>query len=349
MTTYGIIGSGSFGTAMANIIAENANVLLYTRRAEVCENINKNHTNKGRKVHERVQASTDLQEVCERCELIFPLVPSADLRNVMRQASDFLKPHHILIHGIKGLQVHLPNGEPWDGQQAIRSEYVQTMTRVILDETVVLRVGCLSGPNLAMELEDKQPAATVVASHFDEVIKKGQLALKSDRFRVYRSHDLLGVELSGVLKNIMAIAAGMLHGKGYGENAKAMLITRGLGEMVRLGKALGSETNAFFGLAGIGDLIATCSSNLSRNFMVGYKVAQGKTLEQVLADMTEVAEGLNTIKLGRAIGNYYHLDIPIVRGLYQILYEGADIDQSMQNLMHHPTDIDVDYLPTVKG
>lgn len=347
--TYGIIGAGSFGTAMANIIAENGTVVLYSRRPEVCESINTHRTNKGRAMHERIQATTNLQELCERCELIFPLVSSSAMRSVLRQAADFLKPNHILIHGIKGLQVQLPKGEAWDGEQPLLSEYVYTMSRIIHEETIVLRTGCLSGPNLAMELEQKQPAATVVASHFDEVIAMGQRALRSPRFRVYRSRDLLGVELSGVLKNIMAIASGMLHGKEYGENAKAMLITRGLGEMVRLGRVLGSETNAFFGLAGIGDLIATCSSELSRNFKVGYKLAQKESLASILGDMTEVAEGLNTIKLAKAIGTYYHLDLPIVNSLYKVLYQSMDLDAVMGELMQHPTDIDVDYLPIAKS
>ena len=218
------------------------------------------------------------------------------------------------------------------------------MTEIIIEETVVLRVGCLSGPNLAMELAQGLPAATVVASRFEEVVRQGQMALRSHRFRVYSSDDLRGVELAGVLKNIMAIGAGIVAGLGWGENGRAMLITRGLREMVHLGRVMGAEINAFFGIAGIGDLVATCSSDKSRNYSVGFRMAQGQPLSQVLSEMNEVVEGLNTIRLAHAIADFYGLELPILDALYDVLYNETPISERLNKLMAHPFEADVDFL-----
>ncbi len=173
---------------------------------------------------------------------------------------------------------------------------VKTMSEVILEESVVVRVGCLAGPNLADELAQGQPSATVVASRFNEVILAGQKLLRTDRFQVYGSNDLIGIELSGALKNIIAIASGALTGLGLGENSRGFLISRGMVEMIYLGKVLGGNTQAFLGLAGIGDLVTTCSSQLSRNFTVGYRLAKGESLDSITESMEETAEGINTVK-----------------------------------------------------
>ena len=184
----------------------------------------------------------------------------------------------------------------------------------------------------------------MVGSRFDEVIREGQKALRSNRFKVFGTHDITGVELSGVLKNVMAIASGLLSGLGFGDNARAMLITRGLAEMTHLGMVLGAGKHAFFGLSGIGDLIATCSSKLSRNFSVGNRLAKGEKLENILASMTEVAEGLNTLKTTKALADHYRIRAPITQTLYKVVYEDMKVEEGMRYLMEFPFNVDVDFL-----
>ncbi|MFK7908639.1 MAG: NAD(P)-binding domain-containing protein, partial [Chitinophagales bacterium] len=243
--SYGVIGSGNFGTAMANVMALNGKVLIYVRRQEVYENILHKRFNRGQKMHPNVTPTMSLEEVAQNCKLIFPLVPSSNFREMMQKAAPCLTPEHILIHGTKGLGLDLPPNTPMDKAIPLRREYIYTMSDIIQKESVVIRVGCLSGPNLSKEIANNEPTATVVASRFNEVIEQGKQALRGSMFRVYGSHDVLGVELAGVLKNIMAIAAGMLRGLGFGENSKAMLISRGLSEMIKLGQALGADTSSF--------------------------------------------------------------------------------------------------------
>lgn len=343
---YGIIGAGSFGIALANVIAERTNVLVFTRRPDVANNINTLRRNRNQNVHENIEAILDIERLCGECNLIFPVVPSSDFRNVMRLAAPYLKPYHQLIHGTKGLQVELPNQQKWDGNSAIKKDYIKTMSQIILEETNVLRVGCLSGPNLALEMAQKHPSATVIASKFDGVINAGYEALHSQRFRVYRSHDIFSVELAGVFKNIMAIAAGISAGLDFGENAKAMLITRGFREIIHLAKTLDANPNAFLGVAGIGDLIATCSSNLSRNFSVGQRLAKGETIDDIKNTMTETVEGINTTLLAHALAKQYRLQLPITTALTRLFQNECDVPTALQELLQHPNDEDVDFLAT---
>jgi len=340
---FGVIGSGSFGTAIANILAENGPVLLYTRKPQVVSNIMQKGVNKGQQMHPNVRPTLQLEEVCTSCDLIFPVVSSKGFRDMMKNAAPYLKPRHILIHCTKGLNLALPNGQAFERKQPLKRDYIRSMSQIIREESVVLRIGCLAGPNLARELAEGQIAATVIASRFVEVIEKGKAALKSHRFRVYGSHDIRGVELAGVLKNIMAIASGILAGLGLGENAKAMLIARGLGEMVKIGKVLGTNARSFLGVAGIGDLVATCSSPSSRNYTVGYRLAKGEKLEQIIEDMNEVAEGVNTVQLAKGIALQYNLELPIVETLFEVLYEGTTIPKAMSRLMEHKLDVDADF------
>jgi glycerol-3-phosphate dehydrogenase (NAD(P)+) len=338
----GVIGAGSFGTAMANLLAENAHVMLYARRPEVVEQMIQQQVSHGQQLHERVKPVNDLEEIARECEVIFPIVPAGSFRKMMKELAPFLRPYHILIHGTKGLDVDW-TGVGTEGKKYTR-ETVRTMSEVIREESAVVRIGCVAGPNLARELADKQPAATVIASHFDEVRFIGQRLLRSDRFQVYGSSDLIGVELCGVLKNIIAIGSGALSGLGLGENAKALLLSRGMVEMIHLGRAFGGSTEAFLGLAGIGDLIATCSSNLSRNFTVGYRLAQGETLPDILKTMEEVAEGVDTIKIVKHLAEEYNVRPPITNFLYRVLYEGLKPAEALQYLMKYPFYVDIDFL-----
>jgi glycerol-3-phosphate dehydrogenase (NAD(P)+) len=205
-------------------------------------------------------------------------------------------------------------------------------------------VGCLAGPNLAKELSKGQPAATVVASRFNEVILEGQRLLRSDKFQVYGNSDIIGVELSGVLKNIIAIAAGALAGMGLGENARGLLISRGMVELIYLGNALGGILISFIRMAGIGDLVATCSSTLSRNYTVGFRLAQGETLDEIINSMEEVAEGINTVKLIKTFVEGTGMRAPITENLYKVLFEDLKIEEALQYLMKYPFSVDVDFL-----
>ncbi len=338
----GVIGSGSFGTAMSNLLAENNEVFLYTRRQAVKEQIDQTRENRGQKVNKSIIITTNLEQVCEKCTLIFLVVDSANFRNLMETMSPYLRPSHFLIHCTKGLNyAENINAEQLD---KIDRSQIRTMTEVIIEESCVVRVGVLSGPNLAKEISQHLPAGTVIASKFNEVIEAGKNALKSDRFRVYESKDVLGVELAGVLKNVLALSSGMISGLQFGENCRSLMITRGLGEMIKLSKAMGSDAQAFLGLAGIGDIIATCSSSSSRNFTVGNRLAKGDSLEQIIDSMNEVAEGVKTTKMAWKLARNYNLDTPIIDAIYGILYNKNSIENTLQNLMTHHYDIDADYL-----
>ena len=338
----GVIGAGSFGSAIANILAKNTKVLLYARNPKIAKIISKGRKLHGQELHENITPSNDLKYVAENCEVLFPIVPSENFPALIDDLADFLKPYHILIHGTKGLIVINKNWET-DENIKIERDDVYTMSRLIRERTLAVRIGCLAGPNLAKELADNHPAATVVASHFNEVISEGQRLLRNDRFQVYGSKDLLGIELTGVLKNIIAIAAGALSGMGYGENARALLISRGLIEMIYLGHMLGANTQAFLGLAGIGDLVATCSSKLSRNFTVGERLGKGEKLEDILATMEETAEGINTIKIIVRLMKEYPLRAPITESLDKVINGDMTIEQALRFLMKSPFSIDFDF------
>lgn len=340
----GVIGAGSFGTTVANLLANNRDVLLYARRKEAVDTMLKDCISAGQKLADNVTPTHHLEEVAECCEIIFPVVPSEVFRAMMQQLAPFLRPYHTLIHGTKGFDVFQPTKTTKGAPFNLAREDVKTMSEVIREESVVVKVGCLSGPNLVKELVKAQPAATVVASQFEEVITQGQALLKSDRFQVYSSTDLIGVELCGALKNIIAIGAGCLSGLGYGENAKALLISRGIIEMIYIGKAMGASIKPFVGLAGIGDLVATCSSSSSRNHTVGYQLAQGKTLEQSIKNIGEVVEGINTIKIAKGLIEYYQMRAPITEMMYRVLFEGLSVQKAVHYLMKYPMNVDVDFL-----
>ena len=341
----GVIGSGSFGTVVSNLLAENGPTILYSRRPEVVEEINKNRFYKGQQMHDDLSATDDVELICSSCDLIFPSVPSANFREMMQTFSPFLGPNHILIHCTKGFDIRLPEGKDlFDEGLKIKPKEILSMSEVILEESSVLRVGCLSGPNLSGEIANRHPAAAVIASKFDEVIALGQAAIRSKRFQIYGSRDIIGVELGGVLKNIMAIAAGGLSGMGYGQNALSFLISRGLSEIVRLGSALGAEPQAFLGLAGIGDLIATCTSPLSRNFTVGLRLAQGETLDYILETSEEVAEGVKTTRICKKLADSLGLKVPLITTIYNVLFKDLDVKEALQRLMEYRWGTDVDFL-----
>ena len=340
----GVIGAGSFGTTVANLLAKNRPVLLYDRKEERVERLNATRKFKDWDMADNIEFTHQLERIPAECPTIFPVVPSAFFRDMLVELSPMLTPAHIMIHATKGLHVHLEEGQSLEEARTLRRDQISTMSELIRCETSVVRVGCIAGPNLATEIAQGHPAATVVASHFDEVIREGQSALRSSNFRVHGNHDLFGIEMAGVLKNIMAIAAGTLVGLGLGENTLALLITRGLAEMANIGIKLGADPRAFLGLAGIGDLIATCQSPLSRNFTVGARLAKGEKLPAIVAAMDEVAEGVKTVRIIRALTTQYKISAPITLVLYRILYEDMDVNRGLQLLMEFPFREDVEFI-----
>lgn len=342
MKTIGVIGAGSFGSAVAGLAAMNHQVLLFSRQQDKVDAINSTRQHLGFKFPETLQATSDLEYIAAQCRLILPVVPSNRFIPMLQVLGNYLTPKHIVIHGTKGLSLKEVTEEELI-HKSIGRQNIMTMSEAIREYTPVVRVGCLGGPNLAAEIRDGKPTAAVVASHFDEVIEMGKEALNSKKFHIFGSHDLLGVELAGALKNIIAIGSGLLEGKGMGRNLQAMLITRALAEMIYLGKALGSSSQAFLGTAGIGDLIATATSPHSRNYSFGLKLAEGGSYETVSREMPELVEGTRTLRIAFQLSRYYKLHTPIIMTLYAIVFKGYQVEKAIDHIMTYPYNVDVDY------
>ncbi|HHS96108.1 MAG TPA: NAD(P)H-dependent glycerol-3-phosphate dehydrogenase [Phaeodactylibacter sp.] len=339
----GVIGAGSFGTTIANLLSYNRRVLLYSRNKDLVEKINTEHRHFDLDLSKDIIATHDLAELADTCRLIFPIVPSLYFRSMMKDLAPHLRPYHLLIHGTKGFDITGIEEEELTSRHFDRSN-VHTMSEVIAQESNVIRIGCLSGPNLAVEIMAGQPAATVIGSKFTEVIKKGRNALDSSKFHVFGTHDILGAELAGALKNAIAIGSGILGGLGMGKNIQALLITRGLMEMIYFGKAMGAMSMAFVGTAGIGDLVATATSTDSRNYTFGMRLARGESLQSIQQNMPELAEGVRTIAITHQLAKVFKLHAPITNTLYKVVFENFPIDEAMNYLMNYPYDVDVDFL-----
>lgn len=338
----GVIGAGSFGTAVANILARNTNVLLYARNPDIVKQMEKERISAHQKLANNIKVTNSLKEVADQCNTLFPMVPSSGFKAMIVELAPHLRPYHSMIHGTKGLVLELPEKKSSDF--ILSKDHIYTMSDLIKKETVVVRVGCMAGPNLASELAKGHPAATVIASPFNEVIQKGKSLLRSEHFQVYGNPDLRGVELCGVLKNIIAIGSGISAGLGLGENSRGLLVSRGLVEMIYIGQSLGGEISSFIGLAGIGDLVTTTFSTNSRNFTLGYKIAQGKSLKEALSEMEETAEGLSTIQLIKQLGDSQKLKPIITDTLYKILFEGMSPKEGLSYLMRLQTNIDINVI-----
>jgi glycerol-3-phosphate dehydrogenase (NAD(P)+) len=336
----GVIGSGSFGLAVSKLLSINAQVLILMRSAALVESVNERHELNGVGLPHHVRATLSAAEVASECQTIFPVVPSKNFREMMRTIGPFLRPLHYLIHCTKGFDVE----EAPSTQQGLSRDQIHTMSEVITEESSVVRVGCLSGPNIAQEIIDGQPTATVIASEFSEVIREGQDLLSSNKFFVFGAHDIIGAEISGALKNIFALGSGYLEGKGLGKNIQSMLITRGLHEIVYFGKAMGADTSSFLGTAGLGDLIATSTSPDSRNYKFGYRLGKGEPYDDVVNSFPETAEGVRTLSIAIQLANYYDIRVPITQMLYQIVYEKYRFEKALEYLMRYPYARDVDFI-----
>lgn len=343
MKVVGIIGAGSFGMTLVKILSRNVDIILYSRKAEVVENINHHRSHLGQKIRENVTATSSIETITSQCQLIFAVVPSSNFRQMIKDFSPYLKPSHIIIQGTKGLDVSKIKEEDWQSLNFTKGD-VCTMTEVIRQESNVVRVGCLSGPNLAKEILSGQPAATVIASEFDEVIKLGQNVLSSKKFFTFGSNDLKAAEIAGAFKNIIAVASGILAGMGMGKNMQSLLITRGLREMIYFGTAMGTSGSAYLGVAGIGDLIATATSEDSRNYTFGKRFASGEDYNHILQTSSEVVEGVRTLKIINQLAKNEKLILPIVQVLHKVIFEGFDMQKGLEFLMNDTYAVDVDYL-----
>lgn len=327
-----VLGGGSFGTALANLLASNQHsVHLWMRNVEQAGKINENKQNprylKGVPIQDAVRAVTDLAATIAASDLIFVALPSTALRSVLTPYAQALA-DKMLISTTKGVE----------------AQTFMLMSEILEDIAPQARVGVLSGPNLAREVAANALTASVVASADEELCKEVQSVLHGPTFRVYASADRFGVELGGALKNVYAIIAGMAAAMGMGENTKSMLITRALAEMTRFAVKLGANPMTFLGLAGVGDLIVTCTSPKSRNYQVGFALGEGLSLDEAVERLGEVAEGVNTLKVLRAKSQELDVYMPLVAGLHAILFEGRTLEQIIGGLMTGEPKTDVDFI-----
>jgi len=334
----GVIGAGNFGRTVASLLLANVDVIIYSRTEIPAIELD---AIRGGAVHSILNTQS-MEELCKECKLIIPVVPSASFRTMMNDFSRYLHPYHIMIHGTKGLDLTDVNLEGLRVQ--VKSKNIRTISQVIQEETQVVRIGCISGPNLSSEIQKGLPAATVLASNFDEVINIGHAALSTPHFKIYGSHDLIGTELAGALKNIIALGTGIASGMKLGKNIEAFLISRGLREMIKIGEALGANPFTFFGTAGLGDLMATATSPDSRNYMFGFQIGQGKTSEEVQQQTTDLVEGVRTVQLIYHFAQTCQLDVPIVEILYAVIFRKLPIEDGFSYLLDYPYGLDVDYM-----
>ncbi|SFB47681.1 NAD(P)H-dependent glycerol-3-phosphate dehydrogenase [Azotobacter beijerinckii] len=329
-----VLGGGSFGTALANLLAESGQtVWLWMRDPGQAEAIRTQRENprylKGIKVLPGVEPVTDLAATISACELIFVVLPSGALRQALQPVSGLLA-GKMLVSTTKGIE----------------AQSFKLMSQIIEEIAPAARIGVLSGPNLAREIAEHALTATVIASEDEALCRAVQAVLHGRTFRVYASADRFGAELGGALKNVYAIMAGMAASLGMGENTKSMLITRALAEMTRFAVRLGANPMTFLGLAGVGDLIVTCTSPKSRNYQVGYALGQGLSLEEAVARLGEVAEGVNTLRVLKAKAEELGVYMPLVAGLHAILFEGRTLAQVIEALMTGEPKTDVDFIST---
>jgi glycerol-3-phosphate dehydrogenase (NAD(P)+) len=324
MDRIAVIGAGSWGTTVASIAARRIDTMLWARRDDLAESINRTRTNPDylpdHELPGRLVASHNLEGVVSRADLVVMAVPSHGFRDVFTEAVQHLSPGAPVVSLTKGIE----------------QETFATMTEVVREVHQSISpdvVGVVTGPNLASEIVAGQPTASVAAFPDTDTARAVQGLLMGPTFRVYTNDDVIGCELGGALKNVMAIAAGMSDGLGFGDNTRATLLTRALAEVTRLGVAHGGRPETFSGLAGMGDLIATCSSDRSRNHRVGFALARGRTLEEVTNEMKMVAEGVKTTKSALGLAESSGVDMPIAAHVDLVLEGEMTPREAMSSLM----------------
>ena len=317
-----VIGAGSWGTAIASSLGKKGyEVSLWHRREEIINNIKEKRENTkylpGITIDENIYPTVNLEEALIDAEVIVLAVSSQAVRNVCESLEPYVNSDQIIVNLAKGLEA---------------DTYLR-LSQVINEVLPYNEVYVLSGPSHAEEVAKGIPTTVVVSGESREKSEYLQEVFSTDTFRVYTNPDIVGVELGGALKNIIALGAGMSDGLGYGDNSKAALMTRGIVEISRLGKVLGAKSESFAGLTGIGDLIVTCTSMHSRNRRAGILLGEGKPLEDVLKEIGMVVEGINATKIAYQISNLYHCDMPITTAIYKVLYENADVKEVVRDMM----------------
>lgn len=315
-----VLGSGSWGTVVASLASRNTPTTIWARDEAVADEINASHTNTkylgDRELSKDLHATADLSEAVSHADVLVVGVPSHSMRSVLEEASSHVRAWIPTISLAKGL-------EP---------ETRKRPTQVIGECLPGHPVGLLAGPNIASEIADGYAAAAVVATPDDDIASALQPLFANPVFRVYRNHDVVGCELGGILKNIIAIAAGMGDGLGVGVNTRSLVIARGLAEITRLGQSMGADPRTFAGLTGLGDLMATCTSSASRNRRVGEEIGAGKTIDEVLAGMNQVAEGVKTARSVMALADEREVDVPIASEVDGVVNEGRTAEEAYRGL-----------------
>ena len=317
-----VIGSGSWGTALAVMLAKNGHeVVIWSRRQDAVDELLNDRKNErylpGVVIPENLQATTDREAAVAEAEIIILAVPSRAVAETVRDFSPYFKTWQILVNVAKGL-------EPGT---------LLCLSDVIHREAPQCEVCVLSGPSHAEEVARGIPTTCLITCENEAAAKVVQEEFANPRFRLYTNTDMIGVEIGAALKNVMALAAGMSDGLGFGDNTKAAIMTRGMAEMKRLGLAMGGKPETFAGLSGIGDLIVTCTSMHSRNRRAGILLGQGKTLQETLDEVKMVVEGVNTVQAACALAERYNVSMPITQTIYQVLFEGKNVEDAVLELM----------------
>ncbi|KMJ59033.1 glycerol-3-phosphate dehydrogenase [Bacillus sp. LL01] len=325
MEKLALLGAGSWGTALALVLADNNNeVRLWTYKEKVVREINTYHTNSkylpGVNLPKTITAMSSMKNTIEDIEVIILAIPTKAMRDVLSEMKEFLSVPVTIVHVCKGIEpeTHLR---------------VSEVIKSVIPSNLIKDVVVLSGPSHAEEVSVRQPTTVTVASEKLEVAEKVQDLFINNQFRVYTNNDMIGVEIGGSLKNIIALAAGISDGLGFGDNAKAALITRGLAEIARLGKALGANPITFLGLTGMGDLIVTCTSIHSRNWRAGNRIGKGDKLDAILEEMGMAVEGIRTTKAVYQLAKKLEIEMPITNALYQIIFQKVDPKTVVERLM----------------
>ncbi|SDY41569.1 NAD(P)H-dependent glycerol-3-phosphate dehydrogenase [Tindallia californiensis] len=317
-----ILGAGSWGTALATVLNKNGhNVKLWMRNEDQKENILKNRVNHAYLpdvlLSEKICPETNIKKALKNAEVIIIAIPTQQIREVLRENKSLFPENALIINVSKGIE---------------KNTYF-TISQIIKEELGSYDFCVVSGPSHAEEVAMKLPTTLVAASSRRILAEKAQNMLMNEYLRVYTNPDVTGVELAGALKNVIAFGAGVIDGIGYGDNAKAALMTRGITEMARLGSVMGSSLNTFAGLSGIGDLIVTCTSMHSRNRRAGILVGQGKSMNEALEEVGMVVEGVSTAQAVYELGKKYQIDLPITSAIYQVLYENKNVEEAVLHLM----------------
>ncbi|RLA55641.1 MAG: NAD(P)H-dependent glycerol-3-phosphate dehydrogenase [Gammaproteobacteria bacterium] len=316
-----VMGGGSWGTTVASLVTRNAPVRLWARNPATVDEINTQHSNEtylpGAKLPDKLEATNDIAEAVGGADIVVMGIPSNNFRTVLQEVKKHIRAWVPVISLTKGLE--LDTG--------------MRMTEIINEVLPGHPVGVLTGPNLAREIMAGQAAAAVIAMEDEIIVRELQNVFKSGLFRAYTNTDVIGCELGGVLKNIVAIAVGMGDGQGAGDNTRSALITRGLAEITRLGVAMGGRAETFSGLAGMGDMIATCTSPQSRNRHVGVELGKGRNIQDIIDEMVMVAEGVKSAPAVMALSEQYGIEMPIVRDVYRVLSGDSTVSRAFRGLL----------------